>query len=277
MEFFKGINGLYYLLALLAIGALMERLAPWRKFESFGLARWLRNASMAFYGAIILNLIPFIAGYGGAIAAAENGIGLFNQIALPLWAALAATVVVVDGLSYVQHRILHQWYFFWRTHRVHHSDERIDVSTSLRFHPFETVFRATLEAGVIFALGLPPEGILLSFGVLVFFNTITHANIAVPAAVDRTLSQVLVTPAVHRLHHAAAPEHQFTNFGTVLTLWDRLFGTYCGPEKLRADEAFGIEGAEAIEQESFANLALDPFRTPKEAAIPKPNDAKPQN
>ena len=270
MEFFKGVNGLYYLLALLAAGALAERLAPWRKFKTFGLARWLRNASMAFYGAIILNLIPFIAGYSGAVFAGENGIGLLNQIDLPLWAALAATVAVVDALSYIQHRILHQWYFFWRTHRVHHSDERIDVSTSLRFHPFETVFRATLEAGVIFLLGLPPEGILLSFGVLVFFNTITHANIAIPSAVDRAITWLFVTPAVHRLHHSTAPEHQFTNFGTVLTLWDRLFGTYCSHENLREDEAFGIEGAEAIEPESFANLALDPFRTPKDGAIPKP-------
>jgi len=270
MEIFKGVNGLYYLLALLAGGAVLERLIPWRRSVEIDPIRWLRNASMAFYGAIILGLIPFIAGYGGAKAAEANGLGLLNQLSLPLWAELALSIVIIDALSYLQHRILHKWYFFWRAHRVHHSDKQIDVSTSLRFHPFETVFRATLEAGLIFVIGLPPEGILLSFGVLVFFNTITHANVVVASPVERALSTVFVTPDIHRLHHSTAPARQFTNFGTVFTVWDRLFGTYCAGHSLRKSEIFGIEGTEAIEHESFANLALDPFRTPVGGAIPRP-------
>ena len=142
--------------------------------------------------------------------------------------------------------------------------------TSLRFHPFETVFRATLEAAIVFTLGLPPEGILLSFGILVFFNTLTHMNVALPAPLDRVISKVFVTPHIHKLHHSTTPEHQYTNFGTVFTLWDRLWGTFCKSQALRKDEAFGVGGVEALDHESFANLALDPFRKPKGAAIPLP-------
>ncbi len=269
MEIFKGVNGLYYLFTLLAAGALLERLMPWRRVARIDLVRWLRNASMAFYGSVILSLIPFIAGYGGAVAAEENSFGLLNQFALPLWTELVLSIIIIDALSYGQHRILHQWYFFWRTHRVHHSDNDIDVTTSLRFHPFEAVFRASLEVGVVFLLGVPPEGILFSFGVLVFFNTITHANVPLLASVDDVISKIFVTPDIHRLHHSAAPEHQYTNFGTVFTLWDRLFGTYCAGRNLSKEEVFGIEGAEAIEPETFANLALDPFRTPVDREIPR--------
>ena len=262
MEILKGANGLYYLALLLTIAATMEWLTPWRRVAKINFARWARNSSMSFYGFIILGLVPFLAVYGGAVAAQEGGFGLFNQLGAPFWVELAATLIVFDILSYGQHRILHRWYFFWRAHRVHHSDRHIDVSTSLRFHPFETLFRTTLEAGVVWGCGLPPEGILLNFFVLGLFNTVTHANVALPARVDWALSSLFVTPNIHRLHHSMTPEHQNSNFGTIFTLWDRLFGTFCAASELRHDENFGVDASETNGAESFANLALDPFFKP---------------
>jgi len=225
---------------------------------------------LAFYGAIILSLIPLIAGYAGAVAAQTRGFGLMNAFAIPLWAQLVITVIALDFTFFGQHRILHKSYFFWRLHRAHHTDAHIDVTTSLRFHPFEAVFRASIEVVVIFLIGAPPEGILLAFGVSVFWNSATHANIAAPLRVERFLAHLFVTPRMHRLHHSAAPEHQYTNFGTVFSVWDRLFGAYCAPDHLRDDEVFGVEGAEAPAYDSFATLAIDPFRTPKDHAIPHP-------
>lgn len=269
MEILKGANGLYFLATLLTVVAVLEWLMPWRRVTKIDFARWVRNGSMSFYGFIILGLVPFVAGYGGAVAAQERGFGLFNQVGAPFWVELAATLIVFDILSYGQHRILHRRYIFWRAHRVHHSDKHIDVSTSLRFHPFETLFRATLEAGVVWVCGLPPEGILLNFFVLSLFNTITHANIALPAPVDRVLSSLFVTPNIHRLHHSMSPNHQNTNFGTIFTLWDRLFGTYCAARELRQKESFGVEASETNGPESFANLALDPFFKPVDNSIGK--------
>lgn len=262
MEMLKGVNGLFFLATVLTIAAALEWLTPWRRVAKIDFARWARNGSMSFYGFIILGLVPFVAGYGGAAAAEERGFGLFNQLATPFWVELAATLIVFDILSYGQHRTLHRWSFFWRAHRVHHSDRHIDVSTSLRFHPFETLFRATIEVGVVWACGLPPEGILLNFFVLVLFNAITHANVALPARIDRTLSALFVTPNIHRLHHSMSPEHQNTNFGTIFTLWDRLFGTFCATSELRRGEEFGVGANETNGPESFANLALDPFFRP---------------
>lgn len=270
MEFFKGWTGVLYVLGLIGAGLALEAIFPWRKAAADA-ARWLRNASMTFYGAIILSLIPFLAGYGVALSAEQSGAGLFNQVTMPLWVELVLALIILDGLTYVQHRILHSSYAFWRIHRVHHTDKHIDVTTSLRFHPFETVFRTALEALTVFALGIPPEAILLTFAALALANTFTHLNIALPDPVERVLSVVFITPPVHRLHHAAGPDNLHSNFGTVLTLWDHLCGTYRGAAHLKADEVFGVSGAEDLERESFANLALDPLRKPQGAQVPKPS------
>lgn len=270
MEFLKGVNGLYYLVILVMAGLAAEALIPWRRGVNIDIARWIRNAALAFYGMILLGLAPAIAGYGGAVAAQDHHIGLMNLIALPLWVKLVVTVLAIDLLSYGEHRVLHKWYAFWRMHRAHHTDAHIDATTGLRFHPFETIFRALAELGVVLLFGIPPEGILLVFGVHVFANIFTHTNIALPLSVDRVVARLITTPHVHRLHHSADPAHQFSNFGTAFTIWDQMFGTYLGPEHLRMDETFGVEGPEAMARDSFANLALDPFRKPKAAAIPRP-------
>ncbi|GJL92902.1 sterol desaturase family protein [Hyphococcus sp.] len=270
MEFVKGTGGLVYLAAVLASAFVIELLAPWRKGVKIDMARWLRNASMAAYGTILLSLIPFIAAYGAAVSAETNGIGALNQFGAPLWAKLIISVAVLDLMAYGQHRALHKWYIFWRAHRAHHTDEHIDLTTSLRFHPFETLFRAIIELGVVLTIGIPPEGILLSYMVQVFANTISHTNATLPLAVDKIVSRVFTTPQIHRLHHSTNVDHQFTNFGTVFTLWDQLFGTYLSPEHLHDDERFGVDGPEGDQPDTFATLALDPFRKPKQAAIPQP-------
>jgi len=270
MEFVKGWGGLYYLLAVLGAGMLLELAIPWRKGVKIDPIRWLRNASMAFYATVLLGLLPAIAAYGAAVTAQANGIGVMNMIAMPLWARLAISVLILDVVAYGEHRALHRWYFLWRIHRTHHTDVHLDASTSLRFHPLETIFRACVEFIVVFLTGIPPEGILLIYLVHVVVNVYTHGNFNAPIAIEKKLSAVFTTPSVHRLHHSTDEGRQYANFGTFLTVWDRLFGTFVGAENLRKDERFGVDGPEAMEADTFANLALDPFRKPKGGAIPRP-------
>ncbi len=269
MEFFKGVTGLYFALGVLASALVLEAIMPWRRGVKISLARWTRNASMSFYGFILLGMLPFLSTFGGALIADAHGIGLFNQIAAPLWVTALATIIAFDLVAYSVHRSLHKWYFLWRTHRTHHGDGHIDATTSLRFHPFETLIRAVIDLPVVFVLGLPAEAIVVNFVVLILVNTYTHTNIALAPAVERVVSRVFVTPHIHRLHHSAAPERLDTNFGTVFSLWDRMFNSFTPSDRLREGEIFGIEGPEAITPDSFANLALDPFRKPDHAAIPK--------
>lgn len=272
MELFQGMNGVYYLVLLLAIALTAEAIAPWRR-SKVDLARWGRNASMTLYGMIAISLIPPLASMGAALTAETRGIGLLNIIELPMWVQLAISIVIIDLLSYVQHRMLHKWYFLWRAHRPHHSDEHIDATTSLRFHPFEVLFRAAIEVVVVVLLGLPPAALIISFAIDAIINTTAHSNLTLPPKADRLVSRILVTPHYHKLHHSTAPEHLDTNYATIFTFWDRLFGTAIESANLRDDEQFGLAGPERMERDSFANLALDPFRTPEGGAIPKRTDA----
>ncbi len=270
MEFFKGVTGLYFLLAVLGAALVLELIFPWRRGVKIDLARWARNASMTFYGIILLGLVPALASYGGAVNAEARGLGLFNHAAPPLWAQAFATLIVFDLTAYWVHRALHKWYFLWRAHRAHHGDTHIDATTSLRFHPLEGLLRAIVDVMFVYLFGLPPEGILFYFSIHAVVNTMTHTNVALAPSIERIVSRLFVTPHIHRLHHSAAPEYLDTNFGTTFSLWDQLFGTFTPSDALREDETFGIEGPEAITPDSFANLALDPFRKPADAAIPKP-------
>ncbi|MEM9617513.1 MAG: sterol desaturase family protein [Pseudomonadota bacterium] len=272
MEFFEGWSGIGYILGLLAIALAVEMIVPWRA-RAVDAGRWLRNASMAFYATIIIGLFPFLASMGSAASADAAGFGLLNVVNVPFWAELALAVIVIDILSYAEHRVLHRWYFFWRTHRTHHSDIHIDATTSLRFHPLESMFRAGIEAAVVFALALPAEGILLSFALSALSNTFTHTNVKLPARFERAMSYLFITPYVHRVHHSTRLENQYSNFGTIFSIWDRLLGTYRNSSNLHADEKFGLDENEKIEGETFASLALEPFRTPDNPRIPRPAGA----
>jgi len=276
MDFFRGVTGLYFALGVLASALVLEAMMPWRRGVKISPSRWVRNASMSFYSFILLGLLPFLSTYGGAMIAEVRGIGLFNQMTAPFWVTALAAIIAFDLTAYGVHRSLHKWYFLWRTHRTHHGDGHIDATTSLRFHPLEALVRAVIDLPVVFILGLPEEAIVVNFAVLTVVNTFTHTNIALAPSVERVASRILVTPHIHRLHHSAAPQHLDTNFGTIFSLWDRLFATFTPSDRLREDEIFGIEGPEAITPDSFANLALDPFRKPDHAVIPKPasSDAK---
>ncbi len=274
MDFIKGLGGLYYLLIILALTVAFERTIPWRKGLKIDLIRWLRNASMALYGTILLSAVPAIASYGAAIAAQANGAGLMNMMAMPLAIKLILSVLVLDLTAYGQHRMLHKWYVLWRMHRTHHTDPQIDASTSLRFHPFEALFRALIEVVVVVAIGIPPEGILLIYLVHVIANCLTHANVQMPLKVEKAMSLVFTSPRMHRLHHSADEARQATNLGTAFTFWDRMFGTFLGPEHLRDDERFGVEGPEAMAAETFSNMVFDPFRKPQTGAAPRPDAAE---
>ena len=269
MEFFEGWSGIGYLAGLLGVGIAIELLLPWRR-KTFDVARWLRNASMAFYGTIILSLFPFLAAGAAALGAEASGVGLLNIVTVPFWVELVIAIIVFDFISFAEHRALHRWYFLWRAHRTHHSDTHIDATTSLRFHPFEAVFRACVEVVVVFSLGLPVEGLLLSFAISAVANTFTHMNMVLPVKLERAMSWVFVTPYLHRLHHSTKIEHQYSNFGTIFTVWDRLAGCYRGSWHLTPDESFGLDENETGGGETFAALALDPFRTPKNARLPRP-------
>ncbi|MEQ1819585.1 MAG: sterol desaturase family protein [Terricaulis sp.] len=163
---------------------------------------------------------------GAAIFAESHGWGIFQVINAPDAAAIIVSVIVLDLVIYLQHRLFHAVPLLWRLHRVHHADLEFDVTTGVRFHPLEILLSMLIKIAAVVALGAPAIAVLV-FEVLLNATTMfNHANIKLPQALDRIVQLVVVTPDMHRLHHSVRYEETNSNFGFSLPWWDWVFRTY---------------------------------------------------
>lgn len=199
-------------------------------------ARWQVNIALFLLNAILLNLaLPGLAVATAAVAV-ERRIGLFAWLDAPYWLAFVSTVLVLDLVRYVSHRLMHQVPLLWRLHRSHHSDPEYDVTTGFRFHPAEALFVTVTGLAAILVLGGPVLAVLASEVWATVTSMFTHANVRMPARLELALRRVLVTPDLHRIHHSIRREEASSNFGNSFVLWDRLFRT------LRAQPIDGHDG-----------------------------------
>jgi len=183
------------------------------------------NVAFGLINAGIVALVP-LSTVLAAQWAAEHGVGLLNLAALPLAVAAAITVAVRSLASYVVHRASHALPLLWRIHRVHHVDTALDLSTGLRNHPLELAIVAPCLAAATIAFGLDPRTLMVYEAIALPFALWSHANIRLRPGLDRALRHLVVTPAMHHVHHSARRTETDSNYGDVLSVWDRLFGTY---------------------------------------------------
>lgn len=206
--------------------ALWEIVAPRRRLRASKLLRWSNNLALVALNSVLLRALFPAAAVGVAAFAAGQGWGLFNYFAAPFWLALPASVVLLDFVIYLQHVMLHAVPLLWRLHRVHHADLDFDVTTGSRFHPIEIVLSMFIKAAGILLLGPPVVAVVIFEVLLNATSMFNHGNVRMPAAVDRALRLLLVTPDMHRVHHSIDQDETNSNFGFNLSVWDRLFGTY---------------------------------------------------
>ena len=188
--------------------------------------RWLRHFAIAGIDQVTMRVLLPLLEVATALAAARAGLGLFHQLDVPRGAAFALSLVALDAVRYASHRLLHAVPLLWRLHRMHHTDVDYDFTTALRFHPLESIFTGSVGVVAIAALGAPVEAVVadkILFAMVAFF---AHANVRLPARLDRALRVAVVTPDLHRVHHSARPEETNSNYSSVCPLWDRLLGTY---------------------------------------------------
>ena len=143
------------------------------------------------------------------------------QLPLTWWSAVLA-VFVADFFYYWEHRIAHQVRILWTQHAVHHSSRDFNIITGIRFGPLEGVWSLIAHIPMLF-LGFPPE--LVFFGAIVglAYQTWIHTETIGKLG---WFEEVFNTPSHHRVHHGSEPEYVDRNYGAILIVWDRLFGTY---------------------------------------------------
>ena len=178
---------------------------------------------------------------------------------LPLAAQLIVAFVVMDLSTYAVHRLFHAQRWLWLMHSVHHSDAEVDVSTSIRHHPVEVAIDVAVKLALYLLLGLP---LWIEAARTLLINPLSmaqHANIAYPAWVERPLRWLLVTPAMHRVHHLPEAPATDSNYGQCFSFWDRIFGTYRAPDPARAPR-FGLANLAGESFQSVSGMLLTPVR-----------------
>ena len=201
-----------FFLGVLAAMAVWELAAPRRRLVASRPLRWLSNLAVVILGTGLLRLIFPILAVGLASLAELRGWGLFNAIEVPPWLAFVASLLVLDLAIYLQHVAFHAVPILWRVHMMHHADRDFDVTTGVRFHPFEAVLSMVIKLGVIAALGPPVVAVVVFEVVLSASSLFNHGNVRMPLRVDRVLRLIVVTPEMHRVHHSVRPHETNSNF-----------------------------------------------------------------
>ena len=187
-------------------------------------------------------------------------IGLVNWFnASVLWTILISFLVLDFFGGWLVHITEHKVPVLWRFHVVHHADNNVDVTTGLRHHPIESVIRGIFFFMGIIVSGAPMYAVMIFQTILVLATAFTHANISLPRWLDRSLSFVFVSPNMHKVHHHWKQPFTDSNYGAILSIWDRLLGTFrkLEPKEIR----YGLDRYYPNEKdEDFISLMKKPFQ-----------------
>ena len=212
----------------------------------------MTNISLTILNSALLSLIFASATINTAQYVAGNGLGLLNMISLPFWPKVFLAVLFMDFMLYVWHLLNHEIPFFWRFHRVHHSDLNMDVSTATRFHIGELAISAVIKICLIYFIGANLISVIIFESLLVLTAQFQHSSLSVAGPFEKVFWIFFVPPSMHRIHHSVKIHERNTNYGTILSVWDRLLGT------LLKD----------IPQETII-IGVGPYREPERLGLPQ--------
>jgi len=201
-------------------------------------ARWGRNLGFFALNAGLAPLLVLpVTFYAAAHPLWTRPAFLSFPLALPL------DLLILDCWIYWWHRANHELPILWRFHEVHHRDEFLDATSAVRFHFGEVMISAVVRAVVIFLLAIPLGSVIVFETLILLAAIFHHSNWRLPEAIEPRLARFIITPSLHWVHHHAKKSDTDSIYGTVLSLWDRLFDS--GPNiNRRRDMPIGVEGEE---------------------------------
>ena len=259
-EFIASIRQGRYVVAAVLLGVLwtVETVAP----------MFLGRARRVTHGASNLLLAALNAGVSyffafGIVAVIEwsrvREFGLLRWLELPVVPNWIVALLLFDCWQYWWHRANHRVALFWRFHAVHHSDADLDVSSGMRFHTGEITLSFLARLVIVPLLGITLPQLLLYEAIALPIILFHHSNVRIPGGVDRGLRWLIVTPWMHYVHHSRWQPETDSNYSSLLSLWDRLFGSF----RLRDDPAaieLGLDDWDEREWRRFPGMLAAPFR-----------------
>ncbi|WP_284125795.1 sterol desaturase family protein [Parerythrobacter aestuarii] len=222
---------------------------------------------------VLINYVLLATFFASAAAWWAQNLSVSENLAA-LWAAanpvvtLAVTLLLGEFVIYWRHRLEHIP-LLWPMHAVHHSDEAMTWLALLRKHPLAYVLALFVDTAPLLLLGLPIWAIAAVAVARAWWGHFIHADVPWTLGL---FGKWIISPAAHRLHHIDDFELCGSNYGGVLTLWDRVFGTYIDPASY-VDCSTGVDGGSrgligevARPFEAWAgSRAVDAPREPAEA------------
>ncbi len=256
------------ILTVMAVGAVIEMLVPMFAAKPWNNGR--RGANLGLT-AVSLGSNWLLASLAALLALTMRPAGAMAQLQWPAWVEIAVSILVLDfSVGYLSHRIMHMWPAMWRFHQIHHNDPFVDVTTTYRTHPVETAWRFLFAVMPIWMLGIPAQAVVIQRLLQATNGILEHANIRLWPPLDRVLSLVWVTPNVHKIHHSRAIHETNSNYANLVTLYDRLLGTYTPADRAHS-VVYGLDEADPEQVGSFPALLTLPFQGAKPSRLP---DAK---
>ncbi len=253
------------LIALVVATGICERIWPAERRPLLARGHLQDACYLAVHAIAVIPLMTLLSvGAATLIGGHARWIELPWTQRWPLWLLLPVTIVAMDGANWLAHYADHRLDFLWRFHALHHSQEELSVLTSFRAHPLMHTTGFLLATIPVLALmpTRPIDPVLITGYVCI--GTLQHANVRWTFG---PLGKVLVSPAYHRLHHAA--DDQGVNLGVVLVIWDILAGRARFPARGDAAGRTGLDGRPVpVEQDQRARPAvlllgeqlIEPFR-----------------
>lgn len=174
------------------------------------------------------------------------------------------SIFILDFFLWVQHVASHKFRVLWRLHEVHHSDEYLDLTSALRFHPFELILSYFYKILIIMLFNISIEAFLFSEMIIAIFALFNHSNLSLGKKVDKIVSTIFVTPNFHQVHHSDKSQEMNNNFGTIFVFWDKLSKKYTSYYSLQSDFKIGLKYINEKQSRSLIQLFLLPFRKVKQ-------------
>ncbi len=252
-------NECYFYGGILIMLWLAELIYCWDKAH----VKWVHlktNASFLLTALTIqLALTPGLIGLSNYVTGHHIGLIYLLPGHNNHWVFDISLFFMLDLCEYGYHVTMHKLKPLWKFHLVHHTDPQVDVSTTVREHPCETFIRGCFLMFWALLCGATPEVLVIRQTFQTVFNISSHTEFRLKGLAEKILGWIFITPNLHHVHHHYMRPQTDCNYGDVLSIWDRLFGTY--KEQGSEETIFGLDTHMHIESRTrFLEILLIPFK-----------------
>lgn len=240
---------------------LLENIFPLFKNRTGRIKHGLKNIAVFAFNSLLMALLFSSLTLIVLRYSSQSEWSLVGLLSIPEPFRSISLFLLFDAWMYVWHRMNHEVKFFWRFHRMHHTDNQMDVSTAVRFHTGELIMSSLIRQLVFLLIGMDVYVLLLHEIVMMPVIYFHHSNWHLPAKLDTILRVLIVTPRMHWVHHSDYQPETDSNYGTIFSIWDRLGRSF----RLRPDPEniqYGLDGFEDAKWKTLWGMFKTPLYVP---------------